>query len=63
MSDRGSGDRASRTSEIRLSDALQVAGAVRDRYQMDSLTGFLESCLRFAQDNLLNIAVLGRCPG
>jgi predicted GTPase len=42
------------------SDVLNTIAAVSRRYQITALDDFIESCRRFVQEELLNIAVLGR---
>jgi GTP-binding protein EngB required for normal cell division len=41
-------------------EALETVRALCGRYQIDALEEFLESCQSFAQEKILNIAVLGR---
>ncbi len=41
-------------------DALNLIDAVCQRYQITALEGFLESCQGFAEEQTLNIAILGR---
>ena len=40
--------------------ALDLAGELRDRYQITALEDFLESCRAFVREETLNIAVFGR---
>ena len=41
-------------------EALKTVRALCERYQIGALEEFLESCQSFAQEKILNIAVLGR---
>jgi ribosome biogenesis GTPase A len=41
-------------------EALETVRALCGRYQISALEDFLESCQSFAQEKILNIAVLGR---
>ena len=40
--------------------ALDAAGEICDRYQIGALEDFLETCRSFAEEKLLNVAILGR---
>lgn len=43
-----------------IQSALQVVGNLCERHQINALGDFLQSCRAFAQEETLNIAVLGR---
>ena len=43
-----------------ITEALEAVGIVCRRYQITALGGFIESCRSFAEEKLLNVAVLGR---
>jgi len=47
-------------SQAIVQNILSTVGALSEQYHITSLEEFLESCRTFAEESILNIAILGR---